>query len=76
MEKGEDGLTAAERLQLFDRLPKAIRDVLHDAPYNYDVRDIRREWFTRRALGARAKIVARDIALNALRHARSLQGKL
>jgi hypothetical protein len=41
---GEDGLTAAERMALFDSLPKAIRNVLAAAPYNYDIRDIRDAW--------------------------------
>ena len=50
-EKGEDGLTATERMKIFDRLPREIRRALAHAPYNYDVRDISRAWARFRTQG-------------------------
>jgi len=43
-ERGEDGLTASERMKIFDALPREIRRVLMVAADNYDVRDIAHAW--------------------------------
>jgi len=56
--KGEDGLSASERLAIFDALPAEIRRVLGQAPYNYDVLDISRAWESFRIEGWTARRAA------------------
>ena len=72
-ETGEDGLTVAKRMHHFDRLPRPIRLVLIDAPYNYDVRDIRRAWLQHRRLGGAAWSLARTMRADFQRQAKRQQ---
>lgn len=68
-----DGLTPEQRLQIFDRLPKAIRIVLATAPYNFDVNDIRNAWDDMRLLGWTPTRAARKIARDAAKMAAQAQ---
>jgi hypothetical protein len=70
-----DGLTAEERLKIYDRLPKAIRIVLATAPYNFDVRDIRDAWDNMRQDGYTPQRAARRIAKDAAKMAAQAQWK-
>ena len=58
-ERGEDGLTRAERMKIFDGLPREIRRVLMAAADNYDVRDISHAWAMFRVQGWSAARAAR-----------------
>lgn len=71
--RGPDDLTARDHMRLFDSLPKAIRRVLTDAPYNYDPRDILNVWYRERYKGRTAQQVAREIWRNAQLTARQHQ---